>query len=208
MSTTEPHPVAADYLKRLDRAASGLASGPRQELLRNIEEHLSQALVPGMSDADALTVLEQLGTPEEIVAAEIPEATVRPQTAGMRDWAAIVLLLLGGFALGVGWLLGLILLWGSRTWATKDKLIATLILPGGLAGSLVVFALAGGRGTPSSSSPRCTPIPHSVFMHCSEIMHKGTALTPVQMFVLIVVCASPLATAVRLAWVASRTRAP
>ena len=36
-------------------------------------------------------------------------------------WAAIILLLFGGFIFGVGWLAGLILLWSSRAWTTREK---------------------------------------------------------------------------------------
>ena len=54
-----------------------------------------------------------------------------------REWAAVILLpLFGGFAFGVGWLVGLVLLWSSRLWTTRDKLIGTLIVPGGIATAL------------------------------------------------------------------------
>lgn len=53
----------------------------------------------------------------------------------------MILLPLGSFAFGVGWLVGLILLWSSRMWTIRDKLIGTLIVPGGLATTLL-FALA------------------------------------------------------------------
>ncbi len=69
MSTTGLHPLAADYLRRLDRAARRL---PRRD---------------------------RLG---EIVEAEQPDA-VADDGRGIHEWAAILLLLLGGFLLfGIG----------------------------------------------------------------------------------------------------------
>jgi hypothetical protein len=53
--------------------------------------------------------------------------------------AALVLLLLGGFVFGVGWIVGLVLLWSSSVWTWWEKLLGTLIVPGGLALPLYVF---------------------------------------------------------------------
>jgi hypothetical protein len=54
----------------------------------------------------------------------------------------VILLPLGGFALGIGWLVGLILLWSSRLWTTRDKLIGTLITPGGTSTATTVLYIA------------------------------------------------------------------
>src|SRR3954469_19764241 len=45
---------------------------------------------------------------------------------GGREWATVVLL-------PVVWVVGVVLLWRSRAWTTRDKLIGTLVIPGGLA---------------------------------------------------------------------------
>jgi hypothetical protein len=50
----------------------------------------------------------------------------------VRDSAAIVLLLLGLRIYGVGWLVGVGLLWSSPTWGLRDKLLGTFVIPGGL----------------------------------------------------------------------------
>lgn len=158
------HPLAADYLARLRQAGRGLPPRRLAELTVEIEAHLSEALPPDASDADALTVLDRLGEPEEIIAAEQPDES--PPVAdrrGIQEWAAIFLLLLGGFAFGLGWIAGLILLWSSRAWTTRDKWIGTLILPGGLATGLyggLILAVHGqscfGR---AGGPPQCTPGP-------------------------------------------------
>jgi hypothetical protein len=143
MTTTTMHPLAADYLDRLERAARRLPRGERRELVEEIGAHLSEAIEPGMSDAEALTVLERLGDPEEIVDAQLPEEPYRSDRRGVHEWAAIFLLLFGGFLFFFGWVVGLILLWSSRAWNTRDKLIGTLIVPGGLATVLPLGLLTG-----------------------------------------------------------------
>jgi hypothetical protein len=132
MTTDTLHPLAAEYLERLRRAGRGLPSGRVRELLAEIEGHLSEAIDPSASDAQALTVLDRLGEPEAIIAAETPDRDELPAHRGTRDWAAIILLLFGGFIVGVGWVVGLVLLWSSRAWTTRDKWIGTLVVPGGL----------------------------------------------------------------------------
>jgi hypothetical protein len=51
-------------------------------------------------------------------------------------------LLLGGFVLFAGWLVGVVLLWNSSVWTTRDKILATLIWPGGLAATFLFGGLA------------------------------------------------------------------
>ena len=96
-----------------------------------------------------LTALDRLGEPEEIVAAEQPRPAAPADPRGTREWAAIILLLLGGFIAFVGWIVGLILLWSSRAWTTRDKLIGTLLWPGGLATGAGV-ALVLGAASPET----------------------------------------------------------
>ena len=133
MSTGTLHPLAEEYLDRLERAAEHLPRARRRELVDDIEAHLAEALGPDPSDAEVLTALDRLGEPDEIVAAEAPRPAPEPDPRGVHEWGAIILLLLGGFVFVVGWIAGLILLWSSRAWNTRDKLIGTLFWPGGLA---------------------------------------------------------------------------
>jgi hypothetical protein len=53
-------------------------------------------------------------TPRGIIAAEMPQPDELPTRRGTEEWAAIILILLGGFILGLGWFACLILLWSSR----------------------------------------------------------------------------------------------
>ena len=71
---------------------------------------------------------------------------------GWLETVAIVLLLVGGFFYAVGWLAGVALLWLSRVWTRRDKLIGTLVVPGGL---LLPVLLLLGRVAPGGTSGAC-----------------------------------------------------
>ena len=137
------HPLAENYLRRLRRAGRRLPPERLSELMAEIEGHLAEGIPPGASDHAALEVLERLGSPGDIVEAERPPVHGSADRRSWREWAAVILLPLGGFAFGVGWLVGLVLLWSSRLWTTREKLIGTLIVPGGIATTLLVVVLTG-----------------------------------------------------------------
>jgi len=46
----------------------------------------------------------------------------------------------------IGWIVGVVLLWASNAWTVRDKLIGTLVLPGGLMLPFGLFFLAAGNG--------------------------------------------------------------
>lgn len=46
----------------------------------------------------------------------------------------LALLVLGGLASPLGWVVGAALLWASARWTVPEKLLATIIWPGGAAG--------------------------------------------------------------------------
>lgn len=98
MTTNTLHPLAVTYMERLRRAARGLPPDRRRELLAEIEGYLSEAIDPGASDAQVLTILDKLGEPEAIIAAEAPDADELPTGRETKEWSVIVLLLLGGLS--------------------------------------------------------------------------------------------------------------
>ena len=67
-------PLVDDYLRRLDAAASTLPAYRREELVSEIRDHLQEALrqTPAGDKVAVRSVLERLGTPEEIAAAADP----------------------------------------------------------------------------------------------------------------------------------------
>ena len=102
-----------------------------------MREHIAEARA-GLSnemDADLLNILDRLGDPAETAApelgrAESPASLTRPSSRRL-EIAAIVLLLLF-------WPVGVILLWSSDAWTTRQKLIGTLVPPGGYLGIFVL----------------------------------------------------------------------
>ena len=157
------HPLARDYLKRLKKAAAILPRVRRNELVGEIESHLSEALPAGASEAEALNVLERLGEPADIVAeAGTGQA---PVGAGLNEWLAIPLLLVGVSLFIVGWFVGVVLLWRSRIWTLRDKLIGTLVLPGGLASATFIFAsLSGNLGLALSVLSVVLPVLTAIYL--------------------------------------------
>ena len=192
MTTDTLHPLAAEYLQRLRRAGRRLPPGRLRELLAEIEGHLSEAIDPGASDAQALTVLDKLGEPEAIIAAETPDQDELPERRGTREWAAIILLLVGGFVFAVGWVAGLVLLWSSRAWTTGEKWIGTLVIPGGLATSVIIGLIAIG----APAKKLCRVIAGGV-EHCTNAGGQSTSILGVAVFALLVL--APIATSVYLA---------
>jgi hypothetical protein len=152
--TYDAEPEIERYLERLSKAARDLPKSRRRELLSEIEQHIHEELAetPATSKAQMLTLLERLGDPAEIAAAAgagDPEVPVRSTTM---EIVAIVLLLVGGFLFVAGWLVGVVLLWSSGLWTLRDKLIGTLIIPGGLATVFYSFIVLPFFGSDQSSS--------------------------------------------------------
>jgi len=168
--------LVADYLNRLAAAATLLPSEVRDELMEAISAHIAEARAeqPDLgraAPASVAEVLDRLGSPEEIVRAAAgyigadrgvfaqaepagadPGATMtarrRGRGPGALAIATVLLLLLGGVLIGVGWIAGAILLWASPRWTARDKLVATLVWPGGLVAVLVLPRFGGGLPPP------------------------------------------------------------
>jgi hypothetical protein len=68
------------------------------------------------------------------------EERMKRAPADGSEWSIITLVAIGAFFVGIGWVIGVVLLWRSRVWSVTDKLIGTLLWPGGLVTGLV-FAL-------------------------------------------------------------------
>lgn len=128
-----------EYLRRLQRSTRDLPAQRRDEILAEIEEHIEAGLaeLPTPTEADVRNVLERVGDPADIAAEARERFGIKPTRRNRTDPAAIILLLIGGFTI-IGWFVGVVLLWISDAWNTRDKLIGTLVVPGGLAGALGV----------------------------------------------------------------------
>jgi hypothetical protein len=152
-----------EYLDELDRAMGGMPAARREEIVRDVRAHIDSEIADGAAttDAELETLLDGLGQPAEIAAAAsggentasqgnspyvvfpTPPYAAPPRRVGAREIWTIVLLLVGGAACGIGWVVGVVLLWTSTAWRVRDKVIGTLLFPGGLAGTVVFVGLAG-----------------------------------------------------------------
>jgi hypothetical protein len=82
--------LAAEYLKRLRRAARTMPRARRRELLDEITAHIAEARATG--EVPLQRVLDDLGDPKDIAATG---STRKP--LGVREIAAVILLPIGGF---------------------------------------------------------------------------------------------------------------
>lgn len=140
MNTTL-HPLADDYLRRLDQAAWSLPGPDRAELLAEIRGHLQAGLTPESTDADVRNLLDELGAPEDIIAAAqattdsaattgIPHPTA---PAAESPWGAMEILAVLGLTVGtfvvpvIGPVVGLVLAWASDRWTHREKWVATIL---------------------------------------------------------------------------------
>lgn len=163
--------LVEDYLHRLDRALASLPKSRRKQMRAEIADHIASACaeLDAPSEAAVRTQLDRLGSPEDIaaVALETEPVEIAPRS-GLHETLAIALLLFGGFLFGVGWFVGAVLLWTSHVWRLRDKVLGTLVVPGGLAllllylGFFVSF-FSVGNGT---SCARLIPAGGTPTIHC------------------------------------------
>jgi uncharacterized membrane protein len=144
MTAPRADEIIDGYFARLEAALEPVPPARRKELMDDVREHIAEARLglPDETDADLMNILDRLGDPADMAAAEIgraePNATADLEPAphsGRRsralEIAAIVLLL-------VFWPVGVVLLWISDAWTTRDKLIGTLVPPFGYLGVLIL----------------------------------------------------------------------
>jgi hypothetical protein len=158
----EADALVRDYLGRLEAAAWPLPADRRRELLVDVREHIESALTQAgrRDEVTARNVLERLGAPEEIVAAETeaggapgvpaPVVAERHPRWGFLEVAALLFLTLGAIFLPVvGPIIGLVLVWASQEWTTRQKWIATIIVVAlTLLPVLLLLGVNAGSGTP------------------------------------------------------------
>jgi hypothetical protein len=122
MGTKQADRLVDDYLRRLEAAAAHLQRSRRAELVAEIREHIEAALREDdeAGEVAVRNVLERLGPPEEIVAADEPPP--EPRT-GKLEIAALVALVVPF----VGWIAGIVLVVLSRAWSTREKAVGILL---------------------------------------------------------------------------------
>ena len=184
------HPLVERYLRDLRQALHDMPRRQRDELVAEIASHIEQTLPEGASDAEVMTALDRLGDPDQIAGAERERLGIDEPSSGWLEWLAIPLLLIGGVVIPVlGWLVGVVFLWLSRCWTVRDKLLATLLVPGGLLPALYLSLSAATVETCSSSPAGGTT--------CTST-GPGTIERIAWIVLLVFLAIAPIYTAVRL----------
>jgi HAAS domain-containing protein len=196
---TDADTLVDRYLAELDHAMARLSVSKRHQILAEVSSHITEGRAGLDSDdpASIRALLDRVGDPEAIAM----EAGAASPPAKSSDAWVPWLLLFGGFALIVGWFVGVALLWSSHTWRLRDKLIGTFVLPGGLFG---LFLL----GTHPSAGASCSASESAggqSVTHC--VTHGFSFPWPLGIVVLVVALVAPIATTVHLQTVRRRASA-
>lgn len=134
--------LVARYLRELEHELGSLPPAARAEVLAEVGAHIAQGR-RSLADASPAAIqhlLDRVGSPRAIAR----EAGARPVPPHWGDALVPWLLLFGGLApYGVGWLGGVALLWLSPVWSLRDRLLGTVVIPGGLLGVWMVAAPYG-----------------------------------------------------------------
>lgn len=130
------------YLDAVRGALAGVEPARVEALLSDVRAHIAEAAADqraegGPLDIDAILVA--LGEPETIAASvertTVVPAAARPPFLDTRGGAVltVITLMIGGFVIPfLGWIAGLVMLWMSRGWRTRDKVIGTVVPPAAL----------------------------------------------------------------------------
>lgn len=198
---TAPHAgqLIDGYLARISAVAADFPTGARNELIDDMRDHIAEARSREMDETDAtiLNILDRLGEPAVVVADARERLGLRVEPVyrpAVLEVAAVVLL-------PFVWPIGVILLWISPAWKLRDKLIGTLLPPGGYLGTAII----GMSLTQIGSGRSCVTVGdvsgHVLQNTCSgpsALQSLAAALLTFVMFGLPLVTAGYLA--IRLRW--------
>jgi hypothetical protein len=154
-SASETGKLVRRYMAQLDAALQGVDASRREEILAEVHEHIEQGR-DGLDTDDAAsvrTLLDRVGDPAAIAA---ESGAPSPDS---RRWDALApwLIIFGPVASGLGWIAGIVILWASPTWSRRDKLLATVVSPAGLAALFFgLVAALSAAGCPGHASAGCT----------------------------------------------------
>ncbi len=165
MNSTRLNPLAEDYLARLDAEARVLPDQDRQDLVTELRGHLEAGLSEDPSDAEVRNLLQDLGSPGDIVAAAALESgagATQPSTSQVlsappppNPWGTVEIIAVLGLTAGVvvipliGPVIGLCFVWASVQWTSREKAVASVLtlLPAialALGGIVVLMSGPGG----------------------------------------------------------------
>jgi uncharacterized membrane protein len=182
------HAAVEQYLGRLQRSMRDLPVTRRDEIVEEIREHIEGMLAeagPEVSDVDVRNILERVGNPDEIAAEARERFGIKSAKPSWTDTAAVILLPIGGLVLPViGWIVAVVLLWISDVWSTRDKVIGTLVVPGGLVLPFGLAVMAVGPnescdGSPGGAIVRCVHGPSGLAILAAYFLISFLVLGPI-----------------------------
>jgi HAAS domain-containing protein len=139
MTAVHASQLVNGYLGRLELELTGVPAAKRREILDEIRGHIADerhALVDE-SDADLMNLLDRLGEPAEIAAearcGERPVNARIPSRLGTLEALALALSI-------IAWPIGIALMWTSSAWTRRQKVIGTVVPPGGYPGVFLIVA--------------------------------------------------------------------
>jgi hypothetical protein len=188
---TTTHPLIDDYVDRLHAALADLPPERRHEIVEEIQDHIDDASAgTEPTEAQLRTLLDRLGDPADIAAEARERLDVMPPPPVPRrrlEAVALVLLLPGSLLVPfIGWVIGVVLVWMSDIWDTRDKWVATLLPPGGLFTGLIVSAMpvwdsetcSGGETAAGRSWEHCTGGPSNAQRIAGVVLALFLILSP------------------------------
>jgi hypothetical protein len=140
MTASHAGQLVDEYLHRLERELTDLPPESRREILDEIRRHIAEERggLASESDSAVMNLLERLGDPADIASEARGGEKSRTSVATARRFGTLEVLAL--VLLVAAWPAGAILLWVSKTWTTREKLLGTLIPPGGYPGVLLIMS--------------------------------------------------------------------
>jgi uncharacterized membrane protein len=159
-----------DYIRQLERELRPFPGARRREILGEVGEHIAQARseLETESEADLRNVLDRLGEPADIAAAARERYGIRREKAGGLEIVTVIALVVPY----VGWVAGSVLVWMSRVWTTRDKVLTSVVVPGtwilflssafvvDVQGTSTITASCRLQPRPATCEPEFAPPPH------------------------------------------------
>ena len=115
--------IVTDYLLELSDALADVPRETRVAILAGVREELE-----GLEGDEAAARIRSIGDPAFIAAGAREDVPTPPSEPRWIVIVAALLIMVGGVIVPfVGWLAGVVLMWVSRSWSLRVKLLATLL---------------------------------------------------------------------------------
>ena len=180
MTSGHARQLVDEYLQRLERELTDLSPDSRNEIIDEIRRHIAEERggLADESDAALMNLLERLGDPADIAAEARGGEKARTSVATTRRFGTLEVLAL--ILLVAAWPVGAILLWVSKTWTRREKLLGTLIPPGGYPAVLLIMSTFHWITAASEAGPAWVDVTVSALLFTTSLV---ALIAPVGMIV-------------------------